>query len=46
MKKQYLKPEIKTIDTDLSGVLCVSTPIDEDATSYALAPYCEWEDEE
>ena len=44
MKMQYMKPEIVIIDANLSGVLCVSTPIGDDATETANARYRDWDD--
>jgi len=37
MKKLYLTPEIEIIETKLSGMLCVSTPIGDDADEPAGA---------
>ena len=44
MKKRYVAPEIEIIDTELSGMLCLSTPIGGDANDPAKAPL--FEDEE
>ena len=38
MKKQYVIPEIEIVETELSGMLCLSTPLDGDATGPANAP--------
>lgn len=38
MKKLYVTPDIEIIDTELSGMLCISTFIGEDATKPANAP--------
>ena len=46
MKKLYVTPEIEIIDTELSGMLCISTPIGNDADGPGHARALDWEDEE
>ena len=43
MKKLYIEPEIEIIDIELSGMLCVSTLIGDDATEVANTPGLDWE---
>jgi len=38
MKKLYVTPKIEIVETELSGMLCLSTPLDGDATGPANAP--------
>lgn len=38
MKKLYVTPDIEIIDTELSGMLCISGGLGDDATDPAKAP--------
>ena len=47
MKKRYVEPLMEAMEIESEGMLCVSGGMSENpASTPALAPYYEWEDEE